>query len=290
MRVTIGASLNLTFGFNQWTLWAVMNAIPNTCFSWNQPTILRRSIHKFGHSLGLGLTVALLWLLATGPLAAQTSEEGFVSLFDGKTFDGWKPSDNAELFQVRDGMIVMECPATNHRPAHLFYDGPVQDHQFKNFDLRVDVLTYPGANSGIYFHTKYQQTGFPRFGIECQVDNSHSDWRRTGSLYGLLNLTWGPETPPANSKDKYIALEKPPVTDNVWYTQEVVYQNGAVTVKLNGKTMLDYKVPDYDAENKLPTGRTWLPQGTFALQGHPPMPGHISKACFKNIRVKVLPD
>ena len=39
-----------------------------------------------------------------------------------------------------------------------------------------------------------------------------------------------------------------------------------------------------------PTSMTWLPRGTFALQGHPPMPGHISKACFKNIRVKVLPD
>jgi hypothetical protein len=31
-------------------------------------------------------------------------------------------------------------------------------------------------------------------------------------------------------------------------------------------------------------------RGTFALQGHPPMPGHVSKACFQNIRVKVLPD
>ena len=54
--------------------------------------------------------------------------------------------------------------------------------------------------------------------------------------------------------------------------------------------MLEYKIPDADVEHKLPTKRTWLPRGTFALQGHPPMPGHISKACFKNIRVKVLPD
>ena len=267
-----------------------MKATPNTCFSSNQPAMWKQFIDRFGRWFGLGLAFALVWLLATGPLAAQTSEEGFVSLFDGKTLDGWKIGDNAELFQVRDGMIVMECPATNHRPAHLFYDGAVQGHQFKNFDLRVDVLTYPGANSGIYFHTRFQQAGFPKFGIECQVDNSHSDWRRTGSLYGLLNLTWGPETPPANHKDNVIVLDKPPVTDNVWYTQEVICQNGAVNVKLNGKTMLDYKVPDYDVEHKLPTGMTWLAQGTFALQGHPPMPGRISKACFRNIRVKVLPD
>jgi hypothetical protein len=184
----------------------------------------------------------------------------------------------------------MDCPATNHRPAHVFYDGDVNGHQFKNFDLRVDVMTYPGANSGIYFHTKFQQGGFPRFGLECQVDNSHSDWRRTGSLYGIYNLTWGPETPPADNSQETIVLAKPPVTDNVWYTQEIICQNGAVTVKLDGKTMLEYKITEGDVEHKLSTGVTWLPQGTFALQGHPPMPNHISKACFKNIRVKVLPD
>jgi hypothetical protein len=49
-------------------------------------------------------------------------------------------------------------------------------------------------------------------------------------------------------------------------------------------------VADGDVEHKLPGGMTWLAEGTFALQGHPPMPGHISKACFKNIRVHVLPD
>ena len=108
-------------------------------------------------------------------------EEGFVSLFDGKSLDGWKVGDNAGVFSAHDGMIVMEC--SNHRPAHLFYEGDVNHHTFKNFDLRVDVMTYPGCNSGIYFHTKFQDAGFPRLGIECQVDNSHSDWRRTGSLY-----------------------------------------------------------------------------------------------------------
>ena len=85
-------------------------------------------------------------------------------------------------------------------------------------------------------------------------------------------------------------MPKPPVTDNVWYTQEVIYQNGLVTVKLDGKTMFEYQVSHADVEHKLPTKMTWLPRGTFALQGHPPMPGHISKAYFKNIRVKVLPD
>jgi hypothetical protein len=250
----------------------------------------------------LNLAAALIVLVATGPLAAQPQsvgspgeggdsnlEKGFVSLFDGKTLNGWKIGDNADVFHARDGMIVMECPATNHNPAHIFYDGEVNGHKFKNFDLRVDVMTYPGANSGIYFHTKFQQGGWPKNGLECQVDNSHSDWRRTGSLYGIWNLTWGPEKPSGNEKNVTV-FAVPPVTDNAFYTQEIVYEDGLVTVKLNSKVVLVYKIPESELEHRLATGVTWQPEGTFALQGHPPMPGRISKACFKNIRIKVLPD
>ena len=77
------------------------------------------------------MTVAAL-VFAHAPADAQTTapEEGFVSLFDGKTLDGWKIGDNAEQFSAHDGMIVMDCPATNHHPAHLFYEGDVNGHKF----------------------------------------------------------------------------------------------------------------------------------------------------------------
>ena len=238
------------------------------------------------------LSGLLVLLLVNGSLVADTPrpEKGYVSLFDGKTLDGWKVGDNAGICQVRDGMIVMNCPATTHHPAHLFYVGDVNHHAFKNFDLKVDVMTFPGANSGIYFHTKYQEAGWPDFGLECQVNNSHADWRRTGSLWGIRNISWGPQAPPKDNKESVTVLPKAPVTDNAWYTQEIIYQDGLVTVKLDGKKMFEYRLPHADIEHKLPTKRTWLPRGTFALQGHPPMSGHISKTCFKNIRVKVLPD
>jgi hypothetical protein len=237
-------------------------------------------------------SAALVLILSGSSRAADTPqpEEGFVSLFDGKTLDGWKVGENAEVFSVRDGMIVAECPETIRHYAHLFYVGEVGNHDFKNFDLKVDVMTFPKANSGIYFHTKYQESDWPKLGLECQVNNSHGDWRRTGSLYGIRNISWGPETPPKKNKENVTLLPKPPVTDNVWYTQEVICQDGQITVKLDGKTMLEYRLPDADVEHQLPTKRTWLPRGTFALQGHSPMPGQISKACYKNIRVKILPD
>jgi Domain of Unknown Function (DUF1080) len=234
---------------------------------------------------------AVLLFAATAVIAAEApaDETGFVSLFDGQSFAGWRVGDHAELFSVADGMIVMESPATNRQPAHLFYTGDVNGHVFKNFDLKVDVRTFPKANSGIYFHTEYQEKSWPKRGLECQVNNSHSDWRRTGSLWGISNLSWGPETPGTNNAEpvKFLA---PPVKDNEFYTQEIIYVNGQVTVKLNNQTVLEYQMPDADKEHKLRTGNTWLPAGTFALQGHPPLPGATSKVCFKNIRVKVLPD
>jgi hypothetical protein len=237
------------------------------------------------------LTAALGLLLAAPWAHGQTApEEGFVSLFDGTSLDGWKIGENPDAFQVKDGEIVMEYTAKDEGPAHLFYEGNVHNHTFKNFDLRVDVKTYPYANSGIYFHAEFQASGWPRRGLECQVNNSHVDWRRTGSLYGIRNLSWGPETPPADNQEIVTLYSKPPVTDNVWYTQEIIYQNGLVTVKLNGETMFDYKIEDADTEHKLSTGVTWLPAGTFVLQGHPPLRDKGSKVAFKNIRVKILPD
>jgi hypothetical protein len=238
------------------------------------------------------VSVLSLALLATRSLAADAPqpEEGFVSLFDGKTLDGWKVGENANLFRVHKGIIVMECPATTHAPAHLFYEGEVGQHDFKNFVFKVDVMTFPGANSGIFFHSKYQEGGWPDFGMESQIDNSHVDWRRTGSIWGIKNVTWGPETPPKDNKEAVTVFRKPPVTDKAWFTEEVIYQDGLVTVKLNGKTVNEYKIPQADVEHEIANKKTWLPRGTFALQAHPPAPGQISKAYFKNVRVKVLPD
>jgi hypothetical protein len=84
---------------------------------------------------------------------------------------------------VKEGQIVVHGPT-----AHLFYDGDYNNHVFKNFELKVDVITYPGANSGIYFHTHYQAGGWPNSGFEVQVNNSHTDWKRTGSLYDVVNI------------------------------------------------------------------------------------------------------
>lgn len=188
-------------------------------------------------------------------------KEKWISLFDGKSLDGWKVGENASSFKVENGTIVVNGPR-----AHLFYDGKVGEHNFKNFEFKAQVMTTPGSNSGMYFHTKYQEGGWPSKGYEVQVNNSHTDWRRTGSLYGVQDL-----------KDVF-------VEDNVWYTEQIIVKGKHITIKINDKTVIDYIEPD-EVGNKPGEGRK-ISSGTFALQGHDPK----SKVFYKDIMVKPLAD
>ena len=202
--------------------------------------------------------VSTALITATAPLLADDVEPGFTPLFDGKTFDGWKSSVvNKETWKIEDGAFV-----TRGKTCHLFYVGDLQP--FTNFDLKVDVMTEPHANGGIYFHTKYQAESWPRGGFECQVNQSHGDWIKTGSLWGIVN----------------VGLRA--VEDNKWYTQEIIVKGNTVTVLIDGKKMLQYVEPAGAVAGK--EFERKLSQGTFALQAHDP--GSVVR--YKTIRVKKL--
>ncbi|TXJ23708.1 MAG: DUF1080 domain-containing protein [Chitinophagaceae bacterium] len=185
----------------------------------------------------------------------------WISLFDGKTLNGWKVGKNASSFSVDSGHIVVKGPT-----AHLFYDGPVENHVFKNFEFKAEVMTQPGANSGIYFHTAFQEAGWPAKGYEVQVNNSQSDWRRTGSLYGIQDV-----------KEVY-------VKDREWYTEYIKVEGKHIIIKVNDKTVVDYTEPEVLQRSKGQEERR-ISSGTFALQAHDPN----SIIYYRNIKVRPLP-
>ena len=209
---------------------------------------------------------ALLASLAALPAAAQSGE--WIPLFDGKSLDGWKASDPPGSFRVSDGQIVADGAR-----SHLFYTGTVRNADFRNFELKAEVMTRPGANSGIYFHTRFQPQGFPAEGFEVQVNNTHRgegkyrEHKKTGSLYGV--------------RDVYKAF----VGDNEWFELHVSVRGKQVQVRLNGMLLVDYIEPDAPVRLRGVEGRV-LGHGTFALQCHDPG----SKAFFRNIMVRPLPD
>jgi hypothetical protein len=217
----------------------------------------KKSTKRFTSFFAIG--IGLLVITAFAPVNTKPK---WKSLFDGKTLNNWKVGDNAGTFSIEDGKIAVNGPV-----AHLFYDGDINNHQFKNFEFKADVMTLPGSNSGIYFHTEYQQGGWPAKGYEVQVNNSHTDWRRTGSLYGIEDV-----------KEVY-------VKDNEWYTEYIKVQGKRILIKINDKTVVDYTEPD-NVQRTEGNSLRKLAGGTFALQGHDPK----SKVYYKNIMVKVLPE
>jgi hypothetical protein len=200
--------------------------------------------------------LACAWMTA---VQAEDSQEGWVTIFDGKSLQGWKASENKDSWSVEDGAIVCHGPR-----SHLFYVG--DEKPFKNFAFRCEVKTTPGSNSGIYFHTKYQETGWPKFGYEIQVNITHRDPKKSGGLYGVVDVS------------------DPPAKDNEWYTQEIIVEGRRIISKINGKVVVDYTEPEnkpaFSAEFERRLG-----EGTFALQAHDPQ----SKVYFRNIQVKRLP-
>jgi hypothetical protein len=199
----------------------------------------------------LAMAALLVLDLSCQKPAAKSDE--WIKLFDGKSLDGWKASENPATFSVANGMITVHGDR-----AHLFYMGPVNNHTFKNFEFKASVMTTPGSNSGMFFHTEYQETDWPKKGYEVQVNATHTDWRKTSSIYAVKDI------------------KEAPHKDNEWFTQHIIVKGKTITVKVNDRVINEYTE---GTEGKLSSG-------TFALQGHDPQ----SKVFYKDVMVKILPD
>jgi hypothetical protein len=203
------------------------------------------------------LSLLTILLLAACASSKQPSD-GWQPIFDGKTLTGWRAAENPGTFSVQDGAIVVFGPR-----AHLFYEGPVAGHDFTNFEWKAQIKTAPGANSGMFIHTAYQETGWPAQGYEIQVNQTHTDWRKTGSVYAVQDV-----------KDVF-------VKDDEWYTKQVTVQGKTVTVRVNGNIINQYTEPD----NVVGDTKRRLSHGTIAIQGHDPK----SRVMYKDIMIRTLP-
>ncbi|MGE9269431.1 MAG: 3-keto-disaccharide hydrolase, partial [Verrucomicrobiales bacterium] len=158
-------------------------------------------------------------LLITLPVACS-QEDGFTPLMDGTSFEGWKmATENTDTWKIEDGAFV-----ANGKRCHLFYEG--DGKPFRNFHLKVEVMTEPNSNGGIYFHTRYQESGWPHQGIESQVNVTQRDWIKTGSLYGLVNVS------------------RSLSSDQKWWLHEIIVEGKQVTVKVDGEIVLQYTEPE----------------------------------------------
>lgn len=216
---------------------------------------------KFLALAAFGGLLAALPAAESNALTPAESAAGWHLLFDGKSLAGWQPNESPATFTVADGAIVVKGPR-----SHLFYTGPVANHDFRNFELSIDVMTRPGANSGVYFHTEMQPDGWPEKGYEVQVNNTQKDLKRTAGLYGI--------------KDNF----DPVANDDVWFTLLIRVAGRHITVSVDGKVVSDFTEPAGWTPPANFAGRR-LAHGTFALQGHDP----DSIVHYRNLKVRLLP-
>ncbi len=197
----------------------------------------------------------LVLLFICSPLLAQ---DQWIEMFNGKDLLGWHVNENPKSVYVEDGCLV-----TNGPRAHVFYVGKNGHADFKNFEFSAKVKTFPNSNSGIYFHTRFLNEGWPDRGYEAQVNNTQGDPKKTGGLY--------------NVQDCFEA----PAKDNEWFDYEIMVEGKHIVVKIDGKTISDYNEPD-----DLDRPERQLSHGTFAIQAHDPG----SKVFYKDLKVKRLKD
>jgi len=213
----------------------------------NEESPMKRNLHRVSIA-----AAALFGFLVMGNASAQDKE--WVSLFDGKSLDGWEKVGNEKsVWEVKDGAICGSGPASMLVCTH----GP-----YKNFRYRAEIKINDKGNSGLYFRTT-RKPGFSD-GYEAQIDSTHRDPIRTGSLYGMCHV--------------YTRLVEP----GTWFTYEIevrddIWRNKAVTrIKITVDDNELYEFLDFKQTFK---------EGHFAFQQHDPG----SRVSIRKIQVMELP-
>ena len=192
------------------------------------------------------ISAALLCGVVLFALAAAPADtDGWISMFDGKTLNGWKANERPESWTVRDGTITGDGEA-----SHLFW----MERECENCEFKAELKIGHEGNSGMYFRTAFGP-GFPR-GYEAQVNSSHRDPVRTGSLYSFVKI-----------------LETL-IPDDTWGTQHIIAQGNHIIIKVNDKVTVDH----VEATNR-------YTKGYLALQQH----NKGSVVQYRNLMFRPLP-
>ncbi|MDX1679673.1 MAG: DUF1080 domain-containing protein [Akkermansiaceae bacterium] len=202
---------------------------------------------------------ALFLIAALLATALTASAEEWQTLFKtGDDLKHWKAAENPESVKLNDeGNLVL-----NGERAHLFYMGADGEASWKNFEFEIQFKTSENANAGVFFHTTWQEKGWPGKGYEAQINATHKDPRKTGSIYAFKDVA------------------EPGHKDEQWVTMTVKVVDNTATVSVNGEVTNEYTQP----EDHKPAKKRF-DEGTFALQAHDPG----SVVVVRSFKVKRLP-
>ncbi|MFL5741198.1 MAG: DUF1080 domain-containing protein [Flavisolibacter sp.] len=209
-------------------------------------------------------------------LTKEEKSEGWKTLFDGRTLNGWRIYQNktTQSWSVKDGTIY--CSGSNNK-TDLHADLMTND-TYENFELSIDWKISPQGNSGIlYMVTEDYPTSYLS-GPEYQIiDDLHfpekiEDWQKTGANYAM---------------DPAPTAEPNPVGE--WNHARIIVNKGHVEHWLNGKKIVDYELWTDDWKKKKAAGK-WkdAPGYGASKRGHIALQDHGSEAWFRNVKIREL--
>jgi len=213
--------------------------------------------------LALGILAAAP-AIAVAQLTEEMRRDGWVSIFDGRTLEGWRANEPGGTgnFAVENGILV----GTGGR-NHLYFM-----ERLTNFELKIDVKINNDGNSGVYIKSQWQDNAWPTTGFELQVNGSHRDPQKTGSLYDIIHYLEAPHG------------------DDEWFTYHIICNGNRLECRVNGRTLWVYVCPMErggvpQGDNITPQNKRISQSGYIALQTH--HQGSIVQ--FRNIFLRRLP-
>jgi len=228
-------------------------------------------------------------------LPAKISQDGFVSIFDGKSLEGWEY--DPIYWSVKDGAMVGEITAATVLKNNTFIIW--KGGELGDFELKVDFWISEKGNSGVQYRSnRYTEVPYALRGYQADIDGGN---RYTGQNYEERKRTTlayrGQKTQIASAPDSIPSIGGF-VSNNAWKGLILVEELGdraalgnlikkgdwnTIHIVAKGNLMKHYvngtlmsEVLDEDAKNRKSTG-------LFGFQVHvgPPM-----KVMFKNIQLK----
>ncbi len=227
--------------------------------------ILRRSLLSF---------TTTAFLVATVLAGSAAAADGWVSLFDGKTLDGWTQKNGTATYQVVDGTIQ---GTTSDGSPNSFL---CSNKEYANFELEFEVKVHDSLNSGVQIRSQTKKTADGKGknnrvgrvnGPQVEIEASGKNGAEAGYIYGeATGRGW-------LTKPEHLKPHKH-FKDGEWNKFRVIADGNRIQTWINGQPIADL-VDDEILKTH--------PKGFIGLQVHGIQKGTGPyQVAWRNIRIK----
>jgi len=216
-----------------------------------------------------GLVACIAIALIAGSSMAQESDEGWISLFNGKDLDGWTPKirgydygeNFADTFRVEDGMITVSYDgyeAFDNKFGHLFYKTPYSHYRIRIEHRFIGEQAKGGPgwairNSGAMLHCQPPETMTKdqEFPVSIEAQFLGGDGTNDRSTCNMCSPGTHIEMDGKLVKRHCVNSESKTFHGDQWVIAEIEVR-GDESIKhfVNGELVMEYQKPQYDSNDK----------------------------------------